>query len=314
MSDNTKDLKCTAFISYSRADKQWVDIFVNDLKQVTHDVWYDVEIPGGEKWWQEILKQIRENSVFVSLLSLDAVKSIYCRKELSYAIELKKPIIPIWIHQTEDEKNSPNEKLHHLGGLWNEFKDTNVKDIVVQKYMSDVAEGLLISMEIGHDICRLVIKLGTHEIEINLTADKPGEPRYETEEDFLNALEQIEKLMIKDKLIKALELCEKVILDDTDGKFSKAQRMEKEIKKRLEHKKIIKLLEDGLVEAAKSRWDICKDNCYPQNVEDYNEKHRKEVDYFENMLRDKEREIQIAQAQDKIGVFSKANLDEDDDE
>jgi len=46
------------FISYKREDEAWVSALHRALRQAGLDVWWDREIPGGDKWRQRILTQL----------------------------------------------------------------------------------------------------------------------------------------------------------------------------------------------------------------------------------------------------------------
>jgi hypothetical protein len=52
-------------------------------------------LSGGQAWWEQILKQIRECDVFI--LSPESLDSVACKRELSYAMDLGKPILPILV-------------------------------------------------------------------------------------------------------------------------------------------------------------------------------------------------------------------------
>ena len=59
----------TLFVSYSSKDEAPVRELVSDLERARQSVWLDQELRGGDPWWQDILKQIRECRVFVFALS-----------------------------------------------------------------------------------------------------------------------------------------------------------------------------------------------------------------------------------------------------
>lgn len=53
------------FISYSRADRQFVEDLVPLLRRMYGHVWYDDELLGGEDWWQMILSKIGDCDLFI---------------------------------------------------------------------------------------------------------------------------------------------------------------------------------------------------------------------------------------------------------
>lgn len=87
------------FISYARVNREQVDQLVEILDRSGHDVWIDKEIAGGDDWWQLILDEIEQADVFVFVLSARSSSSMYCQTELRYALDLKKPILPVMIER-----------------------------------------------------------------------------------------------------------------------------------------------------------------------------------------------------------------------
>lgn len=85
------------FVSYSSLDRQTVTELVSDLIDLEQTVWYDQRLYGGQEWWNEILRQIRECEVFLPVLSPNYLKSNPCRIESRYADNLSRYIFPIRI-------------------------------------------------------------------------------------------------------------------------------------------------------------------------------------------------------------------------
>lgn len=85
------------FISYTRSDDARVRVIKNDLERMGRSVWIDHQIHGGERWWQEIIRQIQAAEVFVFALSKDSWQSPPCRAELGYAEQLGVPVIPVQV-------------------------------------------------------------------------------------------------------------------------------------------------------------------------------------------------------------------------
>jgi hypothetical protein len=85
------------FISYARRDATAVNDLHRDLVRANHQVWFDRNLEGGQRWWDEILKQIRACELFVFVLSPEALKSKACRAELAYAAVLERPILPFLV-------------------------------------------------------------------------------------------------------------------------------------------------------------------------------------------------------------------------
>ncbi len=85
------------FLSYARADVAKVDELFADLTQAKRDPWRDLEVSGGQQWWDEILERVESCDLFIFLLSPDSVRSRPCRAELAYAELLGRPILPVLV-------------------------------------------------------------------------------------------------------------------------------------------------------------------------------------------------------------------------
>jgi len=92
------------FISYNREDKEKTKALVDDMEKLGHDVWFDQELSGGQKWWTQILNSIRSCDLFVFVLSVDGLDSAACSLEYEYADALGKTILPVLV----GEGVSPN--------------------------------------------------------------------------------------------------------------------------------------------------------------------------------------------------------------
>jgi len=85
------------FISYSRSVKQETGKVVDLLRAAGHEVWWDGDIPEIADWWATILDKIEWCQVFIFVVSEKSVQSPYCLKELSYATDRNRPILPFVI-------------------------------------------------------------------------------------------------------------------------------------------------------------------------------------------------------------------------
>jgi serine/threonine kinase PknH len=59
-------------------------------------VWLDVDLAGGQVWWDNILHQIRQ-SAFIAVVSRSSVRSQACLVERQYATSLGKPVPPLTV-------------------------------------------------------------------------------------------------------------------------------------------------------------------------------------------------------------------------
>lgn len=89
------------FVSYSRADRQFIDQFIPLIRRVygSDSLWFDEDIHGGFDWWQSILDEIGKSDLFIYLISNESVESPYCQAEMREALRLNKRILPIIVRR-----------------------------------------------------------------------------------------------------------------------------------------------------------------------------------------------------------------------
>jgi hypothetical protein len=95
----------SVFVSHASRDTTIAlyDVLLADLrKRSRQEVWVDSELSGGQLWWDEICKQIRECSLFLVVVTPRLKKSDACRLELGYAVALGKPVLPVKITAVSD--------------------------------------------------------------------------------------------------------------------------------------------------------------------------------------------------------------------
>lgn len=85
------------FITYSRTNKEPVNALVEDLHELSHTVWYDFDLRGGQSWWDNILDNIRQCDIYVFVMTVEALESTACRREMDYAKALNKTALPVLI-------------------------------------------------------------------------------------------------------------------------------------------------------------------------------------------------------------------------
>jgi energy-coupling factor transporter ATP-binding protein EcfA2 len=84
------------FISYSRQDKEFVQSLHDALKASHYSAWVDwQDIAPTTEWWKEIEEGIEAAHTFIFVISKDSILSKYCCKEINYAAEHGKRLIPI---------------------------------------------------------------------------------------------------------------------------------------------------------------------------------------------------------------------------
>jgi hypothetical protein len=91
-------IKQKVFISYSRKDIKFARRLATDLEQADYDVWWDIsDLKGGDDWVRFIPTAIQTSQYFVVLLSPDSIQSEWVSKEYSYALRLRKKVVPAMI-------------------------------------------------------------------------------------------------------------------------------------------------------------------------------------------------------------------------
>lgn len=89
------------FISYSRRDTEYISKLVEALRKQNFDVWFDKNIRTGTDWDSTIEKEIKNADAIVLVLSETSVASDNVKDEMSYAMGLDKPVIPIKIEECD---------------------------------------------------------------------------------------------------------------------------------------------------------------------------------------------------------------------
>jgi hypothetical protein len=86
----------TAFVSYSRDDKEFARKLAADLKAARAPVWLDqLDIPPGRPWDIEVEDALTASPRMLVILSPSSAKSSPVRNEISFAQESGKTIIPV---------------------------------------------------------------------------------------------------------------------------------------------------------------------------------------------------------------------------
>jgi hypothetical protein len=99
------------FISYSRRDKDFVEILYKALIASKYETWIDwQDIMPTTEWWKEIESDIEAAHTFIFVVSKDSISSKYCRQEIDHAIAHGKRLIPI-LRRKDYEHTDMHPKL-----------------------------------------------------------------------------------------------------------------------------------------------------------------------------------------------------------
>lgn len=94
------DLSGGYFLSYSRTDERFALRFAKDLRARGIPMWVDqLDIRPSEHWDRAVEKAVRDCRGLVVILSPRSVASDNVADEISYAIENRKPVLPVMIEK-----------------------------------------------------------------------------------------------------------------------------------------------------------------------------------------------------------------------
>ncbi|GHS87204.1 hypothetical protein FACS189487_02890 [Campylobacterota bacterium] len=93
--------KSFAFVSYAHKDGRMVRSSIARAKEAGYSFWIDSGIEVSATWSDEIATAIMECAVFVVFISKAALKSGFVRKEIEFAIQKEKTIVPIYLNRIE---------------------------------------------------------------------------------------------------------------------------------------------------------------------------------------------------------------------
>ena len=93
------------FISYSRADAEYVQRLQAELQSRGKDVWVDVEgIRDAELFPSALRRAIEGSDAFVFVITPESVHSAFCEQEVAHASGLNKRIVPLALRQVPDDE------------------------------------------------------------------------------------------------------------------------------------------------------------------------------------------------------------------
>lgn len=88
------------FVSYSRDDHEAIAMLVAKLEAVGWSVAWDLTLPGGSRWAEELERRIRAARAVIVAWSATAVVSRWVREEAETALALERALVPITIDGT----------------------------------------------------------------------------------------------------------------------------------------------------------------------------------------------------------------------
>ena len=89
------------FVSYAHKNDAAVLEIIGTLQSRGFRVWYDEGIEAGSEWPESIASHLERAQLVLAFLSPAYLRSDNCRKEMHYALTKKKPVINVYLEQTE---------------------------------------------------------------------------------------------------------------------------------------------------------------------------------------------------------------------
>ena len=89
------------FENYAHADANAVLPAINALVDEGYRVWYDDGIELGTDYPEYIASHVYGCACFIMFVSRASVASGWCNAEVNYALDLKKPVLPIYLENVE---------------------------------------------------------------------------------------------------------------------------------------------------------------------------------------------------------------------
>lgn len=98
------------FLIYSSKTNKSVEVLFNDLSKFPNcELWIDKKLSSGQQWWDEILTRIRACDIFVLALSQESHDSVAGTLEYTYALRLRKHILPVFVGDNVKMSQLPSE-------------------------------------------------------------------------------------------------------------------------------------------------------------------------------------------------------------
>lgn len=131
------------FLSYSHKDKNEAEDLIRKLNENNYRIWYDEGITAGKEWTANIAERIEQCGYFFALISHNYVLSTQCKKEMLYAVQKARSVLPIYIENIE----LPRDMAFQLIAIRAVYKDNYLSNL--ENYYKNIfaANGLEICQQ-----------------------------------------------------------------------------------------------------------------------------------------------------------------------
>lgn len=89
------------FISYAHKNNKAVMRVVDALERRGYRVWFDEGIAPGSEWPENIAQHLADSAVVIAFITRQSMESPNCRREIHFALSRKKPLLSIFLEETE---------------------------------------------------------------------------------------------------------------------------------------------------------------------------------------------------------------------
>lgn len=89
------------FISYAHKDAGKVLPILERMTKANLQIWYDAGIEAGTEWPEYIEEHLKNAASVVVFMTPNAINSKNCRNEINLALDLDKPILVVYLEETE---------------------------------------------------------------------------------------------------------------------------------------------------------------------------------------------------------------------
>jgi hypothetical protein len=123
------------FLSYARSDQPFLRTLYDALTVVGYQSWVDWEgIPPTAAWLAEIFTAIDASATVICVLSPEMISSEQCRREVRYALESGKRIIPLVSRDVSMHMVRQDEALAPLASInWIFMRESDDFDVAFQR-------------------------------------------------------------------------------------------------------------------------------------------------------------------------------------
>jgi formylglycine-generating enzyme required for sulfatase activity len=127
------------FVSYTHVDGERVYPEIKALYERGYRIWYDEGIDPSDEWLKKIALAIDGSAIFIVFITREAIQSYYVNKEVKYAINERKLLLPVYL----EEVSLPKDWKLGMGDIQAVMKWRMSEDDYSRKMMKVIPGGCL---------------------------------------------------------------------------------------------------------------------------------------------------------------------------